>query len=527
MLILAAMLMPVMLFGQEELIKSALSEKTRVKGQFCGVHNTSAILQHEELQSYCKQNGYYLRGEIISKVRRFNTVTYFEVLPEDEADNYIYDCKCDFKDKPSFDALSTIGKGCFFTYSTGELFDNIKWSGTVQNGLINGKGIGCLRVGKICYFISGEFVNGFPKGEVIFSKYDYFNSNNDIDDGIILPIKPTFGEFSDGMAWVKRDYDTKYGFVNSNGKYVVTNKYEKIIQPFRNGHAEVVLDNREIIIDKNCNFIDNTERQKKMDEEVERERQRIQDSLDRIRQRTQDSLVRVKQRIQDSLDRVKQRIQDSLDRIRQRIQDSLDRVKQRIQDSLDRIKQDSLDRIERARVEEERRRAAHERKITVNCNYKLWTKGDHICYVFPNGSYKDKITCGTLEEWNENRTKAHIKIVTSPSNSLTYDGELLEKNNTFWISTQGTKWHLAIQGEFEKSLEYDNSKKSPDVIYVNNQSSSDVRRYNDCSYCHGSGRLKCLSCHGSGWDSWDDKTCTSCRGQGTEQCYHCGGTGKE
>ncbi len=189
--------------------------------------------------------------------------------------------------------------------------------------------------------------------------------------------------------------------------------------------------------------------------------------------------------------------------------------------------QDSLDRIERARVEEERRRAEHERKITVNCNYKLWSKGDHICYVFPNGSYQDKITCGTLEEWNENRTKAHIKIVTSPSNSLTYDGELLEKNNTFWISTQGTKWHLAIEGEFEKSLEYDNSKKSPDVIYVNNQSSSDVRRYNDCSYCHGSGRLKCLSCHGSGWDSWDDKTCTSCRGQGTEQCYHCGGTGKE
>ncbi len=181
--------------------------------------------------------------------------------------------------------------------------------------------------------------------------------------------------------------------------------------------------------------------------------------------------------------------------------------------------------------EEEERQAAikreHERKITVNCNYKLWSKGDHICYVFPNGSYKDKIACGTLEEWNENRTKAHIKIVTSPSNSLTYDGELLEKNNTFWISTQGTKWHLAIEGEFEKSLEYDDSKKSPDVIYVNNQSSSDVRRYNDCSYCHGSGRLKCLSCHGSGWDSWDDKTCTSCRGQGTEQCYHCGGTGKE
>ncbi len=267
MLILAAMLMPVILFGQEKLIKTALGEITRAKGQFCGVQNTSVILGHDELLSYCQQNGYSLRGE---KIRVGIRVTYFEVLPKDEADIYIYDHKCNFANKPSFDALSAMGKGWFFNYLDSEPLDDIKWSGTVQNGLINGKGIGCLRVGKICYFISGEFVNGFPKGEVIFSKYDYFNSNNDIDDGIILPIKPTFGEFSDGMAWVKRDYDTKYGFVNSNGKYVVTNKYEKIIQPFRNGRAEVVLDNREIIIDKNCNFVGYTERQQEINAEQRR-----------------------------------------------------------------------------------------------------------------------------------------------------------------------------------------------------------------------------------------------------------------
>ena len=484
MLILAAMLMPVILFGQAKLIDNAM--KNRQKGQFCKVQNNSEILRYMELDFYCEQNGYYRRNEITRKVSRhpimeeYDMVTYFEVLPMAEVDEYIYTDKCEFTSKPSFDALSAIGNGWFFSSKEGEYLNDIKWSGTVQNGLINGKGIGYCKKGKICYFVSGEFVAGFPKGEVVFENYSY---SNNVDKGLFWSTRITFGEMSDGMAWVKRAYDTKYGFVTAGGKYVAIDKYDKILQPFRNSQASVVSDGKEIIISENCNFIDYTDRQKEKDEQA----RLAAEEAERARQ---------------------QCIQDSLDRVRQRIQDS-------------------LDRIERARVEEERRRAEHERKITVNCNYKLWSKGDHICYVFPNGSYKDKIACGTLEEWNENRTKAHIKIVTSPSNSLTYDGELLEKNNTFWISTQGTKWHLAIQGEFEKSLEYDNSKKSPDVIYVNNQSSSDVRRYNDCSYCHGSGRLKCLSCHGSGWDSWDDKTCTSCRGQGTEQCYHCGGTGKE
>jgi len=476
MLVLAAMLMPVMLFGQQKLIENAMKNRQNghFKGQFYGVRNTSEILLYKELQSYCEQNGLYHRGAEWKKVMDLNTITYFEILPMDEVDEFIYTDKCEFTSKPSFDALFATGKGWFFTDDISVQLDNIKWSGTVRNGLINGYGTGYCKNLKdqIYYFISGEFEDGFPKGEVVFAVYEY-KYEKSILKGVFLPTRITFGEMSDGMAWVKRALDKKYGFVSADGRYVATDKYVRVIQPFRNGRAEVVqIDGKEIIINKNCNFVGYTELQQGKDAE----QHRLEEEKRLAEQR---------------------RIQDS------------------------------LDRIERARVEEERRRAEHERKIIVNCNYKLWSKGDHICYVFPNGSYKDKIACGTLEEWNENRTKAHIKIVTSPSNSLTYDGELLEKNNTFWISTQGTKWHLAIEGEFEKSLEYDNSKKSPDVIYVNNQSSSDVRRYNDCSYCHGSGRLKCLSCHGSGWDSWDDKTCTSCRGQGTEQCYHCGGTGKE
>ena len=254
-----------------------------------------------------------------------------------------------------------------------------------------------------------------------------------------------------------------------------------------------MLDNREIIIDKNCNFIDYTDRQKEIDEQARLAAEEAEREL-------------------------------------QRIQDSLYLVAQRIQDSLDRLRQDSLDYIEQLRIAEENRKAEYARLVIVNSDPKLWSKGDHICYQLTEGSYAGKLTCGTLEEWNENHSKAKIKIVTSPSKDATYQGELLQKNNTFWINTQGDKWHLALKGEFEETLKYDNSIKGPDVIYVNNQSSSSSsgpKRYDDCSYCKGAGKMSCSSCGGEGWDSWDDKPCSSCHGAGIIRCYHCGGTGKQ
>ncbi|MBO7461098.1 MAG: hypothetical protein J6T96_00720 [Bacteroidales bacterium] len=534
MLILTAMLMPVMLLGQQKLIEDAM--RNRHRGDFCQVQNTSVILGHDELQSYCQQKGYYLRGEKTRRDRWFSSITYFEILPKDEVDIYIYTNKCEFEDKPSFDALSTTGKGWFFTYLGGEQLDDIKWSGTVQNGLINGKGTGYSKKGQDCYFVTGEFVDGFPKGEVVFDKYSY---SNYFDMGHISSSRITFGEMNDGMAWAKRAIDKKYSFVSADGKYVVMDKYEQIIQPFRNGRAEVVMNYgstdsetncsscsgrgtvagcsscggdgytgwsndercktcngkgthkcsacngtgrvkvvglpiyKEIVIDKNGKFVDYNDHQKAMDEEVERERQRIQDSLDCVAQR----------------------IQDSLDCIR---------------------------------LEAEEKKAELERLVAINCDHKLWSKGDHVCYVLPDGSYAGKLTCGTLEEWNENHSKAQIKIVTSPSNYAKYNGELLQKNNTFWISTQGTKWHLALEGEFEESLKYDNSEKGPDVIYKGND--------NECTECNGAGKRTCSLCHGKGhyyhngsllglFDG--DRECERCYGSGLMQCPTCRGTGKK
>lgn len=537
---LAVLLLPVMLFGQQKYIDCAMKKGNVPKGQFRKVPDVGYFLNTGYVVWYCHYHGYEVRNidtVLHYKDKRLYTVKSFEILPQDEVDEYIYTDKCEISSKPSFDALSAIGNGWFFSKKEGEYLNDIKWSGTVQNGLINGKGIGYCKKGKICYLVSGEFVAGFPKGEVVFENYSY---SDNVDKGLFWSTRITFGEMSDGMAWMKRSSDSKYGFVNSNGNYVVTDKYERVIKSFRNGRAEVVMNygttdnetncsscsgrgavagcstcggdgytgwsddvrcstcngtgahkcstcngkgrvkvkgapiNKEIVIDKNGRFVDYNDHQKAMDE------------AERI-------------------------AAENAERARQ----------QRIQDS--------LDRIEQLRLEAEAKKAELERLVAINCNHKLWSKGDHICYVLPDGYYEGKLTCGTLEEWNENRSKAQIKIVTSPSNSATYNGELLQKNNTFWISTQGTKWHLALEGEFEASLTYDNSVKGPDVIYRDNPSSSSgPKRYDDCSTCKGSGKIECSSCGGDGRSGWsNDEFCTSCNGSGMSRCYNCRGTGRQ
>ena len=87
--------------------------------------------------------------------------------------------------------------------------------------------------------------------------------------------------------------------------------------------------------------------------------------------------------------------------------------------------------------------AALQRRIDANKNTKLWSRGCRLAYRYPNGN---EYIIGTLEEWNDNRTRVKIKIVASPSATRTYNGDLLEKNNTMWVSTH-EGWHLALDEE--------------------------------------------------------------------------------
>lgn len=489
----------------------------RTKGQFFTIANSEQILT---------KNDYINHGFFVVEIAGGDK---FQVLPKDEVDLYIYNEKIGEPQKCAYSRLSQTGTA--ETFEFGKL--NFKWSGNVTDGKINGTGSGFAKISdkQYCY-VHAEFVNGLPKGEVKFVKYGI---NDNPTSGYTSDYKYIFSDWSEGMAYVQCPGTTNYGLANAEtGKIVARDKFYNYDEPFKDGHGVVDMyygrtDSettcpdcsgrgaisgcstcggdgytgwsndtkcstcngtgahgcgkchgkgkvhqpgtpiiKDIVIDKNGEFVDWGPNEK-----------------------------------------AKLAEQENAEKARQ----------QRIKDS--------IARVEQLRLEAERKKAELERKVAINCNPKLWTQGDHICYSLPN--YSGKITCGTLEEWNPNHTKAKIKVVTSPSKNATYNGEQLFKNNTFWIDTKGTKWHKAVEGEFEASLEYDNSVKGPDVIYqTTTSSSSGPVRYDDCPRCKGTGRATCYSCGGDGYSGWsNDELCTSCHGSGHEKCYDCNGLGRK
>lgn len=575
LLILA--MMPTIIMGQQKLIESQIYP-SRKKGEAIHVTNEIQVLTRQQIKAYCDRHNYilgrydlyqsssvfyilpanekeeYFQNQIsgrtkgspykIDNVQQILTSedyekhdflvfnkkgNSFEILPKNEVEMYIYN-KLN-SSKWEYNMLTQTGKGQTFVFD--EL--NFKWSGNVTNGMINGSGSGFAKINykENCYcFVKAEFVNGLPKGVVNFVIYYYLG--DDPTTGTTTNDRYEFSDWSEGIAYVKTPYATKWSLANAEGKIVVKDKFYDVVEPFKDGHGVVMMHYgttdsettcpdcsgrgaisgcsncggdgytgwsndtkcstcngtgahgcgkchgkgkvhqpgtpiiKDIVIDKNGEFVDWGPNEK-----------------------------------------AKLAEQENAERARQ----------QRIKDS--------LARVEQLRLEAERKKAELERKVAINCNPKLWTQGDHICYSLPN--YSGKITCGTLEEWNPNHTKAKIKVVTSPSKNATYNGEQLFKNNTFWIDTKGTKWHKAVEGEFEASLEYDNSVKGPDVIYqTTTSSSSGPVRYDDCPRCKGTGRATCYSCGGDGYSGWsNDELCTSCHGSGYEKCYDCNGLGRK
>lgn len=198
----------------------------------------------------------------------------------DYDEKYIYD-NMNITCQAPYSQLSSIGKGMFFkihNYNTyeGIMIDNFKWSGKVVNGMIDGNGDGFAKNGEDYYFVRGTFVNGFPYGEVFFKKVT-LTSNVDLNelDYDIYAIE--FDILSDGMAFIRRKKDVRFSLVTEYGKMVVYDEYYKC-KPFENGKAEVVKDGKEIVINKNGEFVDYSAHQKELDkaekEAAEQERAR-------------------------------------------------------------------------------------------------------------------------------------------------------------------------------------------------------------------------------------------------------------
>ena len=70
------------------------------------------------------------------------------------------------------------------------------------------------------------------------------------------------GSFHEGLA--QFEHNGKYGFINEEGKTVISPKFESVVEGFTNNRATVMSDNKEVWIDKTGKIISLTDHQKEL-----------------------------------------------------------------------------------------------------------------------------------------------------------------------------------------------------------------------------------------------------------------------
>lgn len=465
--------------AQEKLFQEGL-RSGRAPQKFYYAKNTKGKgVSLEKMKQYAAKQNYLLGNYTTKQIDRFGdkqtAIDGIYFMPLDEYPKYVFEYAFPGY---GYDGLKQHGSCWFFIDGKFIKYDNVSWSGKVENGMLEGSGYAfwTSSSGGLFFAVDGQFQKGLPMGLMNLKQFSIklseptkvlFESRSNINVGLL---GDGFASFSVGNG--------KWGFVTSNGIIAIEPKYETVIKKFDNGKAEVKQTDKEIIIDKTGQFVDYTVGQKKIFAEEKAKQDAIKAEEERQR----------------------------------------------------RLAEQKAEEERRAAEEERRIAEAKEedlkRRIEINKNPKLWTRGCRLCYRYPNGN---EYVIATLEEWNENRTKVKVKIIASPSSTRTLNGDLLEKNNTMWVSAHNEGWHLALDDEIAIALDNDNSvKRTPS--YSSSSSSSSSSSYSTCSNCHGSGQVRCTNCYGkgtatSGWDS-ETSVCSICGGRGIAVCYYCKGTGK-
>lgn len=470
--------------SKNKLIKQAF-ERGRKPNEFYVIRNEGGkSIKVEKMREDIQKEGYIAGSYTTKSVTRFGDVSSslstMQFLPKDEYESYLfYNLDNDWSTK--FEQLNQTGSAYCYngTSSLGSYFtkcDNIRWSGEVKNGYLNGAGVGMAKLNdyKMVYF-KAVFDMGVPIGDNTFKWYDLNGNYDPYSSSRVSSHTSNVGKFYDNLADIK--VNNKYGFISRDAKTAIPVEFNSVVSYFSNGRATVTNDKEEIIIDRTGKQVDLSARQKKIYADIKAEEDRKAEAA------RQAELAKERERLL----------------------------------------------AEQRAAEEKRQAEAKEadlkRRIEVNKNTKLWSRGCRLAYRYPNGY---EYVLATLEEWNENRSKVKVKIVASPSSTRTLNGDLLEKNNTMWVSAHNEGWHLALDEEITAALNNDNSVKKETV--VTSSSSSSGSGYSTCSTCRGAGMIKCTNCYGKGYveATWSDEvsTCSTCGGRGRAVCYSCNGTGK-
>lgn len=448
---------------------------------------TGEVLQFMRSKKYILTQDYTTRRMI-----RFGYfekgMNYLEFIPESELESFIAEMP----------QTSTIGKAVIYPNSRKETVD-VYWSGNVNNGWINGNGIGYTKLNNSMYIVRGGFDNGIPSGicEVVTATPHIeivgANPPANLSTGAqrLTNSDKRSASFSVGNLnnGCKSLYlNGKYGFINERGDIVASCKYGKIVQEFNNSGYAIVTDpsddNQEIKIDKQGSKLGYSDNQLRINEEKRlakiAEEKRVAEEKRRKELKEQDEALysALCQSVYENYQKMVDLIYEYVERFPEG---------EHISDVL-------------------QYKAAHEKdkaEAEANKNPKKWSKGDKICYR----DYKNGLVCGVLQSWNENRTKAKLKIISGEiyngQTTMILAGEPIYKDKEIWIGTKDG-WHGATKLELHQLSESDNLQgmpggggSFPSNVYAGNSSNPKLNSVGQQIY-------------------WDETVSFSVKGQGVE-----------
>ncbi len=273
--------------AQKKIFEEALTQPRQEKA-FYTVY-LQKPLEAENIVAYAQTNNYLLQK--VKKVRLSNAssrivVQSFEFLPNTEVEAYSYECtagiiKAQGVNSPTIDKMKTNNTGTAFLYvpNTNNFaqFNNLYWTGAIQNGKLEGKGEGYLYTPSnnqksiATYLFSGEFKQGVLQGEGIFTMFSFETSAPEYTH--FFEKKIYISPFKEGIASIR--LGGKYGFINENSQIIIPIKYSQVIQGFESGLAIVVSDdNKEIVINASGGFVEYSPKQKQIIQEAEMQRKK-------------------------------------------------------------------------------------------------------------------------------------------------------------------------------------------------------------------------------------------------------------
>lgn len=178
-------------FAQEKLYKEAVAQGQQANGAY--------LLQNKKLKTYTigecidflVSKGYYIGNYEFEEVNRYGEHMYLtksmEFIPPADFDKYVFLSLCDqniqFNQLKKGSMLIKKYEGYYWHYY---LFNNVLWSGAINNGMLEGKGVGLIIKGRSYELISGSYTHGFPNSEITVKKIDLNNSDGHIEKDRIL-----------------------------------------------------------------------------------------------------------------------------------------------------------------------------------------------------------------------------------------------------------------------------------------------------------------------------------------------------